>query len=596
MPKNFNICSKCGKKIKLSFENCPYCGSSVSAAPITEPQNNENIERTTVPVQTEPNPQIQHQEQVLNTNNPENIPAQSSNSHSFDDLDINIQADIIPGQTQPNITGYDPNGEPYFEEAYNEAVDYGFDTPNEDNFDEYNFQDEPSFNEAEFEDNYNEEDFSVEYELGESDSYFDEFEDAENIQETENNSQTVINDAQIRSSAQSQSEYNAVNQYSKPVSFSEAGLGTTNVEQEAQDEIEVNYQQAPSPAQTQLENNYTNVASNPNQVNNNYSQNYAENIPVTNMPVNYEQQIYSQQQASQQQVYQQQVYQQSYQQQPVSQNIGDSPEFYANSPTMAQNNIQPNPITQPVNNMQYQNFNQQQDTCSSQQSNSSAINNLSVDTLTKVYDRNAYEIVFANISQNDLAIIYLDVNNLKTTNDTLGHNYGNKLLTESSNKLSELFPKKVFRIGGDEFVVLLNGEGPEIVRKKIQTFNSYMKKLTDEDPDGIIYQVAIGIAFGDGIMSKKEIEEKAESLMYANKKALKAASLKKDPRSKESQEEALIRKNPYNPNNDGYYNDRLPELLDEITKTSHTDTILRIVLVIIAMVAVIVYSIFYVKV
>lgn len=52
----------------------------------------------------------------------------------------------------------------------------------------------------------------------------------------------------------------------------------------------------------------------------------------------------------------------------------------------------------------------------------------------------------------------------------------------------------------------------------------------------------------------------------------------------------------YNPNHDGYYDDRLPAILDEVTKTSHMDVILKISLSAVCIAALITYCIFYVQV
>ncbi len=52
----------------------------------------------------------------------------------------------------------------------------------------------------------------------------------------------------------------------------------------------------------------------------------------------------------------------------------------------------------------------------------------------------------------------------------------------------------------------------------------------------------------------------------------------------------------YDPNHDGYYGDRLPAILDEVTKTSHMDVILKICLSAVCIAALITYCIFYVQV
>jgi diguanylate cyclase (GGDEF)-like protein len=57
------------------------------------------------------------------------------------------------------------------------------------------------------------------------------------------------------------------------------------------------------------------------------------------------------------------------------------------------------------------------------------------------------------------ALLYLDLNDFKTLNDTMGHNIGDKLLQQVALDLtSSVQPSyTVARIGGDEFVVMLEG-------------------------------------------------------------------------------------------------------------------------------------------
>ncbi len=60
---------------------------------------------------------------------------------------------------------------------------------------------------------------------------------------------------------------------------------------------------------------------------------------------------------------------------------------------------------------------------------------------------------------------------------------------------------------------------------------------------------------------------------------------------------SLGKKQPdYDPNHDGYYDDRLPAILDEVTKTSHLDVIIKIGLSTVCIAALITYCIFYVQI
>ena len=76
-----------------------------------------------------------------------------------------------------------------------------------------------------------------------------------------------------------------------------------------------------------------------------------------------------------------------------------------------------------------------------------------------------------------------DVNNLKMANDTLGHATGNKLILATAEELTKLYPENSYRVGGDEFIVLLQGKGSYLeidkkIKEDIAKFNIAMKKRT----------------------------------------------------------------------------------------------------------------------
>ncbi|ERJ11322.1 GGDEF domain-containing protein [Haloplasma contractile] len=76
------------------------------------------------------------------------------------------------------------------------------------------------------------------------------------------------------------------------------------------------------------------------------------------------------------------------------------------------------------------------------------------DHLTKVYNRTALE--FLTISNGD-AVIFIDIDNFKHYNDTLGHSAGDQLLIKFANFLSLMIRSQgdLVRYGGDEFVIIL---------------------------------------------------------------------------------------------------------------------------------------------
>lgn len=140
------------------------------------------------------------------------------------------------------------------------------------------------------------------------------------------------------------------------------------------------------------------------------------------------------------------------------------------------------------------------------------------DELTDCKNRTGYMNDLSEVNINDICIINFDVNNLKWTNDNLGHQSGDKLLLTISNLLKEKF-KNVYRMGGDEFTVITDKYSfDEDVLKEIDI---YLEEKTKVDPDKVIYQVAYGYDFGDGVKTEKEIYFNADQLMYADKKEKK---------------------------------------------------------------------------
>lgn len=82
-----------------------------------------------------------------------------------------------------------------------------------------------------------------------------------------------------------------------------------------------------------------------------------------------------------------------------------------------------------------------------------------IDELTGSFNRNKYlELLEAiKINKENVGVLYVDLNGLKKINDLLGHEKGDEFIVNACNFLQHHFGKNVYRIGGDEFVVLLRG-------------------------------------------------------------------------------------------------------------------------------------------
>ncbi len=116
----------------------------------------------------------------------------------------------------------------------------------------------------------------------------------------------------------------------------------------------------------------------------------------------------------------------------------------------------------------------------------SAFSNLNdramLDQLTGILNKKSFEdLVEEKLSTcpltEDHALIIVDVDNFKGVNDTLGHAYGDKVLSELGNTLKHIFSSDelIGRIGGDEFCILLNSSP-----KKNIIYNDYVKQKCEE--------------------------------------------------------------------------------------------------------------------
>lgn len=135
------------------------------------------------------------------------------------------------------------------------------------------------------------------------------------------------------------------------------------------------------------------------------------------------------------------------------------------------------------------------------------------DPLTGVLNRRAYEQALESVDpEASVGVIFCDLNNLKFTNDTLGHQAGDKLIQRFCELMGHFFPHDAFfRISGDEFVGL-------VLNKSEIDFCMLVKEVhcAIEQNSRI---ASMGSFFGyarDGVFS---IVTSAEKLMYVDKKA-----------------------------------------------------------------------------
>lgn len=132
-----------------------------------------------------------------------------------------------------------------------------------------------------------------------------------------------------------------------------------------------------------------------------------------------------------------------------------------------------------------------------------------VEHLSEVFDRNG----------KPLHLFFIDLNNFKAINDTLGHDMGDRVLQSQAFNIVRTVADAgmVYRYGGDEFCVLLPGASKENVIKLMRR----IEISSAQAPGGIPISASVGIACYQVGESVEQFVDRADKEMYSVKIATK---------------------------------------------------------------------------
>ena len=160
------------------------------------------------------------------------------------------------------------------------------------------------------------------------------------------------------------------------------------------------------------------------------------------------------------------------------------------------------------------------------------------DSLTGTRNKTAYQEYESNLQHEisggsavPFGIIVCDLNDLKIINDTKGHKAGDEYIKSASRLICHLFSHSpVFRVGGDEFVIILKDED-YISRNDL--FAIFKRQVEDNVKMGRWPVIASGFAKyrPDSDTSVDEIFKRADGRMYEDKAYLKELKLLRESRS-----------------------------------------------------------------
>lgn len=139
------------------------------------------------------------------------------------------------------------------------------------------------------------------------------------------------------------------------------------------------------------------------------------------------------------------------------------------------------------------------------------------DMLTKLSNRNRYIEVIEKLRGYQLQKaggIYMDLNGLKHCNDHYGHEFGDALICRAANALNEVFPGEAYRIGGDEFVVVLCPIEQATFTRKVEQLR---KVLAEHEVDA-----ALGTIWQETVEDLPAFLREADDRMYQEKEKNRA--------------------------------------------------------------------------
>ncbi len=135
------------------------------------------------------------------------------------------------------------------------------------------------------------------------------------------------------------------------------------------------------------------------------------------------------------------------------------------------------------------------------------------DSLTGVSNRVTYKkdlLIFDEEKPQEFSCVYIDVNELHLRNNKYGHAAGDEMLLYIANTLKEVFyGHKIYRVGGDEFLVFAENSSQDDIKRGIDMLTKQLEPMD--------YHVAVGMSYRTQNTDTEEMVREAEIRMYEAK-------------------------------------------------------------------------------
>lgn len=148
------------------------------------------------------------------------------------------------------------------------------------------------------------------------------------------------------------------------------------------------------------------------------------------------------------------------------------------------------------------------------------------DALSGLYNRGKYADMCKNVFPfyDSLTVYNMDVNYLKRTNDTMGHEMGNELILKSAESIKAVCGDDIygFRVGGDEFLIVAGNLSKSETDDLKARWQSALDKLNEDKPVPECI-IACGVCRAEKPYDLNELFREADRLMYEDKVAIKTS-------------------------------------------------------------------------
>lgn len=141
-----------------------------------------------------------------------------------------------------------------------------------------------------------------------------------------------------------------------------------------------------------------------------------------------------------------------------------------------------------------------------------------IDGMTGLYNKNKYmSMVEEHYPTVDtIGVLFWDADDLKTLNDTHGHEVGDRLITTVGMSVTELCSetRNGYRIGGDEFLLIIDNAGEDEVRRVAENWKKSFERINQQS--SIPFHASVGYAVGAG-SNVEDVVRRADEQMYLEK-------------------------------------------------------------------------------